>query len=699
MAKEKNETKRIAIYSRKSRFTGKGESIGNQVELCREYIQRNYPDEALDAVEIFEDEGFSGGNLARPGFQRMMDAVRAKQVKAIVVYRLDRISRNISDFASLIDELGRLGVDFVSIREQFDTNSPMGRAMMYIASIFSQLERETIAERIRDNMHELAKTGRWLGGVTPTGYTSEGVETVTVDGKRRKMYQLALIPEEAEIVRKIFDLYIQTDSLTMTETELLRQQVKTKTGTYFTRFAIRSILTNPVYVMADRAVYDYFQRREADVFSPLEAFDGSHGILAYNRTSQQKGHATVYQPVSEWIIAVGQHPGIIPSKTWLAVQASLERNKSKGYRKPHKNEALLTGLLYCSCGNRMYPKLTKRLTADGKPIYTYVCSLKEHSKRSLCNRRNANGIVLDQAVAEQVKLLSEDGSAFVEQLEKSRKFYLGDRSEYKSELARLQKQQADAEKTMDGLVDSLAGLAGTAAQNRVTRRIGELDGEIQAVSKRIAELEGLVSQNTLVEDEFDILRQLVSTFAATFDEMPLEQKRSAIRTVVRKVVWDGEYAHVILFGAPDPDDEITFPDIGGDDGGADGEPSDGEPGENRDAEEGPKAHRREDSKRDPDALPGPAQAPGGGLPGGHPGGGGGGGLPVSDGRHCGGRHHAGGSGYPGRLRQGAPVRRDVPGAPGAHRHRPALRPGRPAAPDPAGDRGEVWDQPLLCVPH
>ena len=150
----------IAIYSRKSRYTGKGESIGNQIDLCREYIRTHYGDAAAEHAVVFEDEGFSGGNLNRPDFKKMMTAAKERKFKAIVVYRLDRISRNISDFSSLIEELGRLGIDFVSIRESFDTSSPMGRAMMYIASVFSQLERKTIAERIRDNMHELAKTGR-----------------------------------------------------------------------------------------------------------------------------------------------------------------------------------------------------------------------------------------------------------------------------------------------------------------------------------------------------------------------------------------------------------------------------------------------------------------------------------------------------------------------------------------------------------
>ena len=160
----------IVIYSRKSKFTGKGESIENQIEMCRQYIRLQFGDDAAEQALVYEDEGFSGGTLERPQFKRMMADAKGKNFRAIVVYRLDRISRNIGDFAKLIEHLNRMKIDFISIKEQFDTSSPMGRAMMYISSVFSQLERETIAERIRDNMHELSKTGRWLGGNTPTGY-------------------------------------------------------------------------------------------------------------------------------------------------------------------------------------------------------------------------------------------------------------------------------------------------------------------------------------------------------------------------------------------------------------------------------------------------------------------------------------------------------------------------------------------------
>ena len=149
----KNENGVIAIYSRKSKFTGKGESIGNQVDMCKEYVRLHYGEKALEAAIVFEDEGFSGGNTNRPAFQRMMGGIERGEIGTLVVYRLDRVSRNVSDFSGLIENLKRKDITFVSIRENFDTSTPMGRAMMYIASVLSHLDRETIAELIRDTMH------------------------------------------------------------------------------------------------------------------------------------------------------------------------------------------------------------------------------------------------------------------------------------------------------------------------------------------------------------------------------------------------------------------------------------------------------------------------------------------------------------------------------------------------------------------
>ena len=160
---------KIAIYSRKSVFTGKGESIENQIELCKNYCNTYVNSGSNLEYIIYEDEGFSGKNTNRPEFQHMIDDIKKNKIDTLICYRLDRISRNVADFSSTLELLQKYNVNFISIKERFDTSTPLGRAMIYIASVFAQLERETIAERVRDNMIQLAKSGRWLGGNIPYG--------------------------------------------------------------------------------------------------------------------------------------------------------------------------------------------------------------------------------------------------------------------------------------------------------------------------------------------------------------------------------------------------------------------------------------------------------------------------------------------------------------------------------------------------
>mgnify|MGYP003292868422 CR=1 FL=1 len=213
--------------------------------MCKNHILLAYPDTDKKDIIVYEDEGFSGGNTNRPEYQKMLGEIRNNNIKAVVCYRLDRISRNVGDFANLKKDFDEYDVDFISISDKFDTSTPAGIAMMMMVSVFAQLERDTIAERIRDNMHELAKSGRWLGGITPTGYKSQQiVGSVTIDGKTRKAFKLDIIPDEAETIKLIFAKFIETNSLTQTETYLLQQHIKTKNGKNYTRFSIKAILQN-----------------------------------------------------------------------------------------------------------------------------------------------------------------------------------------------------------------------------------------------------------------------------------------------------------------------------------------------------------------------------------------------------------------------------------------------------------------------
>ena len=547
---KENTGEQIAIYSRKSKYTGKGESIENQVELCKQYIRPRYPNCNDEGILIYEDEGFSGGNMERPRFKEMMAEARTKKFSAIVCYRLDRISRNIGDFAKLIEELDGLNVSFISIKEQFDTSSPMGRAMMYISSVFSQLERETIAERIRDNMHELSKTGRWLGGISPTGYKSEQVEKITVEGKIKKACKLELIPEEADLIKQIYKVFLETNSLTKTETYFINNGYKTKNEKLFTRFALRNILTNPVYMIADEDAYRYLMENEVDLFAGKESFDSIHGVMAYNRTIQKSGKANQIRPMQEWIVAVGKHTGMINGVEWIKVQEYLEQNRSKSFRKPRSNVALLSGLLFCSCGDYMRPKLSKRLDAQGDFIYSYLCAMKEKSRCHVCNMKNANGNMLDRVVCEEIKRLGADSSEFIRQLELGRTQLEGNLEGY-DDLDQLHNALAKNEKKIARLVASLSELEDTATKGSIVKGIDELHSEDELLKSRIAELESLTASHTLSNIEFDIIRQMLTTFRDTIDDMSVEQKRAALRTFVKKVVWDGENVHVYLFGSDD----------------------------------------------------------------------------------------------------------------------------------------------------
>ena len=551
----------IAIYSRKSKFTGKGESIENQIELCRQYILAHYPNTKPDDILVYEDEGFSGGNIERPKFKLLMSDAKEKKFFAIVCYRLDRISRNIGDFAKLIEELNELQVAFISIKEQFDTASPMGRAMMYIASVFSQLERETIAERIRDNMHELSKTGRWLGGITPTGYKSEAVENITIDGKSKKSCKLRLLPQEADLIRVIFERFIETNSLTKTETYLIQNNYKTKNGKLFTRFAIKNILRNPVYMIADSEAYKYLNENEVNLFSVEAEFDGQHGIMAYNRTLQKASRATQIREMNEWIASVGKHQGIIEGADWIKVQQQLQQNRSKDYRKPQSNTALLAGLLYCdNCNNRMRPKLSKRINKQGEQIYTYLCTLKEKSCQHNCEMKNVNGNILDRKVCEEIMKLSEDSSEFIYQLEKSKNDFLGNKDEYEGNIERLKSLLQETEKEIEGLVNSVAKAAGSTAEEYIIKQIEERHDKAEVYRHQIKELKELTSTHSLSDVEFDVLRQMLVSFKDIFESMTIEQKRLALRTFIKKVVWDGKNVYVYLFGTNDNGSEIDLPD-------------------------------------------------------------------------------------------------------------------------------------------
>ena len=228
------------------------------------------------------------------------------------------------------------------------------------------------------------------------------------------------------------------------------------------------------------------------------------------------------------------------------------------------------------------PQVQIRLLVDQINCFVvldYMCKLKERSRRELCNVRNANGNLLDAAICEQVKHLADHSSGFMKQLEKARSAHAGNRSECETRLSTLRKEQAETQRKITALIDSLADFGDSTAAVHLKKRIEELNAQDAALSSRIRELESLTDEGVLAGMEFDLMRQLLTVFHDNIDDMTVTQKRAAIRTVVRKVVWDGKVAHVVLFGSPEDEiDWTTFPvdpeeDDNDPEGGGDGSDS------------------------------------------------------------------------------------------------------------------------------
>lgn len=538
-------TMNIAIYSRKSKFTGKGESIENQIQLCTEYAYAHF-----DNVEIkvYEDEGFSGKNTDRPQFKQLMKDIKDKKVDVLMCYRLDRISRNVSDFSSTLEILEKFNVAFVSIKEQFDTSSPMGRAMTYISSVFAQLERETIAERIKDNMLQLSKTGRWLGGTTPTGYKSCEIILKDPTGKDKKMYALEVIPRESELVKLIFNKFIEFKSLTKLETYLIQNEIKTKNNKTYCIAAIKLILNNPVYVSNDLLIYDYLINKGYSVYSPKEDFIGLNGLMAYNRTKQSKKTNITTRDASEWVLAIGQHKPIIDSSLWIEAQEILSINKNKSIRRVKSTEALLSGLLRCKCcGSYMRPKRNRK-SADGSYWhYYYICELKEKSLGEKCNVKNIAGHTLDKAIIDELKNLSYDNSNLKDKINRDKISINTSQEDAIKFIKSTETQIKTLENEISNLLSNLSSSDNTIANKYILNEINAKGAEIENLQNLIEHKKQEHQSQDIKNINLELIQYTLSN-TALIDHMGIEDKRNYIKTIIEDVLWDGNKIKVNLFG-------------------------------------------------------------------------------------------------------------------------------------------------------
>jgi site-specific DNA recombinase len=316
MSRQPPTARRCAVYTRIStdhRLEMDFNSLDAQCEAAVAYV-RSQAGEGWKLVKngVFSDGGFSGGSMERPALQRLLDLVRSRGVDVIVVYKVDRLTRSLADFAKLVELFDANGVSFVSVTQSFNTTTSMGRLTLNMLLSFAQFEREVTGERIRDKIAASKKRGIWVGGVVPLGYHVEAKKLVVDEA-------------EAATVRLIFDLYLALGSLSALQKELREQGVVTRQrilacgkmigGVPLTNGPLAHLLANRVYL----------------------------GKL---------NHKGMSYPA--------EHPAIIATPLFESVAAKIAENRNGNRTKRSNSAALLVGRLFDDCGHPMTPSVTNR---------------------------------------------------------------------------------------------------------------------------------------------------------------------------------------------------------------------------------------------------------------------------------------------------------------------------------------------------
>ncbi len=343
-----------ALYARQSVEKKDSISVESQLAYCR------YEAHGEACIE-YTDKGFSGKDTHRPEFERMMQDIRTGKVKRVIVYKLDRISRSILDFANMMEIFQQYHVEFLSSTEKFDTSTPIGRAMLHICIVFAQLERETIQKRVTDAYYARSRKGLYMGGRVPYGYR---LAQTVIDNIHTAMYEE--LPEESEQIKLIYTLYADgSHSLGDIVRYLHTHQIKHLRGSCWNTARLSEMLRNPVYVQADVDVYRFFQNQGTAIYNPVSDFTGTHACYLYKEKSSSGKNPS---PAGNELV-LAPHKGFIPSSLWLACRFRCLNNRQSAKTCKPQNSWLLGKIKCGRCGYAL--TLRKSNTKQGR---YFVCS-------------------------------------------------------------------------------------------------------------------------------------------------------------------------------------------------------------------------------------------------------------------------------------------------------------------------------------
>lgn len=498
-----------ALYARQSLDKKDSLSIEGQIEQCKMMLQPK------EEFKEYTDKGFSGKNTERPALNELLKDIKRGLINEVIVYRLDRFSRNITDFYNLYEIMKKHNCDFQSVNEKFDTSSPMGRAMMGILITFAQMERESIQERVKDNYYyRIAQDGRWAGGPAPYGFKN----AKTADNKPT----LKTDKQKIDVVALIFKLYTEEINISLGKIARILTEKgfqSNRTNGAWDTSTISKILQNTVYVKADEVLYKYLAIRQINFLNEMSDWNG---LTSCHIVGKRTGNSNIrkYTDLKEQSVYLTNFAGIIDSRIYINAMNRLEQNEQiTSANKPSILQEL-GGKLKCSCGYaiKSYSKST-----NGRPYLDCYANRSLHNCNHKYNKFNFYDIQ------------KETGNQIQEQL-----------NHLSNLLKRKQKISADKKNKIKNLQKQLDNLI-TLVSKMSEELQDSVVNKIEQTQKQINELQLNLQINADIVDSLQIPDSETMLHNPDYDDLSLVEKKYITNLLIHKIVLHEDTEQIEIF--------------------------------------------------------------------------------------------------------------------------------------------------------
>lgn len=457
---------------------------------------------------IYKDAGISAKDQNRPAYRQMLDDIKEGKIETVVVTKLDRITRNLKDLIFLKENFEENGVSFISITQNLDTSTPMGRFCFYILGLVAELEREMTAERVAEDMKGRARRGKWNGGVVPYGFTYQ------IDSKN-----LIVRPEESEIVKTMYQFYLTHKSFRNVVHLLNSEGIKTREGKPWSSTSIRRILQNPIY----------------------------YGALTYNKR-RSAGKTSKPRPIEEHLLIEGIFDHIVSKDRFLEVQRIITEQRKVPSSSKH-SQYLLTGLLECQlCGSKMYGYTYSDPRKRGRVYQYYRCNGHISKGSSVCPGNTVNSGLIEGIILDELRSISTNPERLGEKAKD-----IGVR--FDQEVAPILEQQKAVQQSLAKLEKKGHRLLGLYEDELINREefIKEktsLDSEKKFLERELEDINRKIFSNDISNFDLQTTLSSIHSLADVFEELDLRERKELLRTVISKIEVGKHHMDCQIFALP-----------------------------------------------------------------------------------------------------------------------------------------------------